>query len=104
MLQITSTNEEKVLVTLAPVTAAGNPAEVENVTFDISEGDATVEEVVANKSYYFISGGTGLSKFTVKADGDLGEGVTELNDEVEYYVVSAQASSLGFTAGEPELK
>jgi hypothetical protein len=51
MLQITSTNEEKILVTLDTKTAAGNPAAVENTVFTVSSGDATVVENEANKSY-----------------------------------------------------
>ena len=35
MLQITSTNEEKVRITLQPVTAAGNAVQVENVVFTV---------------------------------------------------------------------
>ena len=104
MLQVTSTNEEKVLITLNPVTAAGNPAGVENLSVTVDSGDATVVEVEANKSFYVVSGTGGLSTFTVTADGDLGEGVVTLTDNIEYFVTAAVASSLGFTAGAPELK
>ena len=104
MLQITSTNEEKVLVTIAATTAAGNPAAVDAVTFTVTSGDATVVEVEANVSYYVVSGAGGLSTIEVTADADLGEGVVALTDAIEYFVVAAQASSLGFTAGTPELK
>ena len=105
MLQITSTNEEKVLVTIAATTAAGNPAAVDAVTFTVTSGDATVVEVEANVSYYVVSGSAGgLSTIEVTADADLGEGVVTLTDAIEYFVVAAQASSLGFAAGAPELK
>lgn len=104
MLQVTSTNEEKVLITLNPTTAAGNPAAVENLTVTVDAGDATVVEVEANKSFYVVSGAGGLSTITVTADGDLGKGVVTLTDTIEYFVTSAVASSLGFVAGAPELK
>jgi hypothetical protein len=103
MLQITSTNEEKVPVSIAPLTAAGNPAAVENVNWVVTEGDATVVVVDAN-NVEFVSGTGGLTKVTVTADADLGEGVVTLTDEVEYFVVAAQATTFGFTAGAPVLK
>lgn len=103
MLQITSTNEEKVPVMLDPKTAAGNPAQVQNVTFTVTEGDATVV-VVDEMNFEVVSGAGGLSKITVTADADLGEGVVELTDTIEYFVTAAQASSLGFNAGAPVLK
>jgi len=104
MLQITSTNEEKILVTIAATTAAGNPAAVQGVAFTVTSGDATVTELEANVSYYVVSGTGGLNTITVTADADLGEGVVELTDGIEYFVIEAQASSLGFAAGAPELK
>jgi hypothetical protein len=103
MLQITSTNEEKVPVMLDPKTAAGNPAQVQNVTFVVTEGDATVV-AVDDVNFEVVSGTGGLSKITVTADADLGEGVVELTDTIEYFVTAAQASSLGFNAGAPVLK
>jgi len=104
MLQITSTNEEKVLVTLEPLTAAGNPASVEGVVLTVTAGDATVEEVEPNVSYYIVSGEGGLSAITITADVDLGTEVNEITDEIEYFVVAAQASSLGLSSGTPEPK
>lgn len=104
MIQITSTNEEKVLITLEPTTAAGNAAEVESVTFTVISGDATIEEVEANKSYYVVSGTGGMNNIEVTADADLGEGVVTLSDGIEYFVIEAQASSMGFVASTPILK
>lgn len=104
MLQITSTNEEKIRVTLAPVTAAGNAVMVENVVFIVDSGDATVEEIDPNREYFVISGTGGLSTITVTADADLGEGVTTITDSIEYFVTEAQASSFGFIVGGAELK
>lgn len=104
MIQVTTTNEEKVQISLAPVTAAGNSAAVENVVFTVDSGDATVEEINANKDYYLVSGTGGLNTITVTADADLGEGVVVISDTIEYFVTEAQASNFGFTVGTPELK
>jgi anti-anti-sigma regulatory factor len=103
MLQITSTNEEKVPVSITPLTAAGNPAAVENVSWVVTEGDATVV-VIDSTNVEIVSGSGGLSKISVSADADLGEGVVLISDEIEYFVTAAQASTLGFAAGAPVLK
>ena len=104
---LTITNEQKVLLTLAPKTLAGNPAQLEagSVVWAVSEGDATVEPAADGLSAYLISGVENVvSTVTVTADGDLGEGVKTLTDSVTLTVVAAGADTLGFTAGEPELK
>lgn len=104
MLQITTTNEEKVRITLNPTTAAGNAVMVENVVFTVDSGDATTEELDPNREYFLISGTGGLNTITVTADADLGEGVVTITDTIEYFVTEAQASNFGFIVGGAELK
>lgn len=104
MVQTTSTNEEKVRVEFSPKTAMGHDAPIENVVFKVDSGDATVEEIEANKSYYLISGTGGLNTITVNADADMGEGYSEISETIEYFVVEAQATSLGVSIGTPEPK
>jgi hypothetical protein len=103
-LQITSTDEQKVPVTLNPTTAAGNPATVEGLTVTVDVGDATIVEIEANKSFYVVSGTAGLNSLTVSADADLGEGVVTITDTIEYFVTGAQATSFGLSAGAAEAK
>lgn len=107
MLMLTITNEQKVVVTLAPKTAAGNPAVVDttngvpqwNVT-----GDAQVIPAADGLSAEVISGAVGVSAIEVIADADLGEGVKPISDTINLTVVAAGADNLGFSAGEPTLK
>ena len=102
---ITITDEQKVLVTLAPVTAAGNPATLDGVpSWTVTSGDATVEPAADGLSCYLISGTVGNSVIEVSADADLGEGVSPITDTIDLAVVSAQASSLGLVVGTPEAK
>lgn len=103
---ITITNEQKVKVTAAPTTAAGNPAEVQDLTFTVTDGDATVELIEGEpNSAYLVSGEANVnSVIEVSADADLGEGVQTIADRIDLAVVAAGASALGFTVGEPELK
>lgn len=103
---ITITNEEKITVTLAPTTAAGNPASVDGapVWAQVS-GDATFEVSADGLSVTLISGAADVnSQFTVTADADLGEGVVTLSDTIDLAVVTAVASQLGLVIGTPELK
>jgi hypothetical protein len=103
---ITITNEEKVLVSLAPVTAAGNPATLDGVpTWTVIEGDATLEVAEDGLSAYLVSGAADVnSKVEVVADADLGEGVVSLTDVIDLAVVAASASALGLVAGTAILK
>jgi len=103
---ITITNEEKVLVSLAPVTAAGNPATLDGVpTWTVIEGDATLEVAEDGLSAFLVSGAADVnSKVEVVADADLGEGVVSLTDVIDLAVVAASASALGLVAGTAILK
>lgn len=103
---ITITNEQKVLVTLNPVTAAGNPATVDGApVWQVASGDATLEVQEGGMSAYLISGAADVtSKVMVSADADLGEGVASLEDSIDLVVIPATASTLGLVSGTPELK
>jgi len=103
---ITITNEEKVQVTLAPTTAAGNPATLDGVpTWTVIEGDATLEVAVDGLSAFLVSGAADVnSKVEVSADADLGEGIVTLTDVVDLAVVPASASALGLVVAAPILK
>ena len=102
---VTITNEQKIQVTLAPTTAAGNPATLDGApVWAVAAGDATIEVAADGLSCYLISGEPGNSQITVTADADLGEGVVNLTDTVDLAVVPASASQLGLVTGSPELK
>lgn len=104
---IVLTNEQKIKVTVQPTTEAGNPAPIDGVpTFQVITGDATVEPVADEpNSVYILSGAADtVSTISVNADADLGEGVTELTEEITLNVVQASANALGVVTGTPELK
>lgn len=102
---VTITSDEKILITLAPLTAAGNPASVDGVpTWQVVNGDATLAPATDGMSCYLISGSVGNSVVTVEADADLGEGFRSITDTIDLAVVSAEASSLGLIAGVAEPK
>ena len=104
---ITINNEEKVLVTLAPLTAAGNPANLDGapVWAVVEGGDATLEVAADGLSAFLVSGAAGVtSQVTVTADADLGEGIVTITDTIDLAVVAAGASALGLVAAAPVLK
>lgn len=106
MLEISITNEQKVKVTLTPVTAAGRPAKLDGVpTWQVSSGDSTVVPSADGLSADLISSDIpGETMFVVSADADLGQGVVNITDSVKLTVEGALATSLGLTAGTPETK
>lgn len=100
MVSISTTNEEKVLVTLAPVTAAGNPAPLDGTpTWTVSEGDCTIEVSADGLSAYLVSGSANvINQIVITADADLDEGeVREISETIVYTVVPAEAAALGVT-------
>ena len=107
MLQIASTNEQKVPVTATPLTAKGKAALVDGpLRVTVQSGDGTFEQDAATPLMFkAVSGDNpGTTVYLVEADVDLGAGQVLIQDTVEYTVSGAQASSFGLTSGAPELK
>jgi hypothetical protein len=100
------TTEQKVKVTLAPVTANGQPATLDGpAEWSVESGDCTVEPEEDGLSAYILSGDEiGESIVKVIADADLGEGVRHIEDLVTVQVTNAEAAALGLTVGAPEPK
>lgn len=105
-LDITITNEQKVLVTVSPMTAGGRPAQIDGVpSVSVQTGASTVETTSNPNAFYLISSDNpGDSIFLVQCDADLGEGVQTIADTINLHVSGAAAVNLGLTAAPPELK
>lgn len=99
-------NEQKVKVTLTPVTDTGKPAKLDGApTWEVISGGATLAVAPDGLSADLISADDpGDSEILVKADADLGEGVEEISDVIQLSVVGATAKNLGLTVGTPEPK
>jgi hypothetical protein len=102
---VSMTTEEKRLVSVAPMTAAGNPAVVDGAAqFTVSSGTCTIAPV-DDLSAYVVSGDTpGDSTVQMACDADLGSGVVPVLDTMVVHVTSASAASLEVSVGPPELK
>lgn len=100
------TNEQKINVTLTPVTDTGKPAKLDGVpSWEVISGNATVLPAEDGMSAYLVSADDpGDTQVMVKADADIGEGVEEISDIVTLNVVGATAKNLGLTVGTPEPK
>lgn len=103
-LEATCTNEEKVPISLKPVTPAGNPIVVEALNIAVQSGEGTFE-IVDDANFFVVSGPTpGDTVYIVTADADLGEGVQNISDVITLHVEGAKAQSLGLGVGTPVLK
>lgn len=106
--EITLTNEQKVKVTLAPVTATGKPAQLDpnnKPTWTVVSGEATVQVADDGLSATIFSPDVpGDSQVLVEADADLGEGVETISDIVSVKTIGARAANLGLQVGTPEPK
>ncbi len=105
-LEISITNEQKVTVTLKPVTNAGKPAKLDGApSWAVVSGDSTVVAAADGLSASLVSGDNpGDTTFLVEADADLGSGVETVQDTITLTVIGANAANLGLVAGTPELK
>lgn len=104
MISATSTNTEKLLVSLTVTTAplsdgSTRPADVEgDVKWELLEGDVTIEVVEGTGGKEaVITAGTAntVNRISIKADADLGEGVSEITEELVYTVTTAPAAGFG---------
>jgi uncharacterized lipoprotein YbaY len=104
-LDLVCTNEEKILVTLSPVTASGKPASIDgSVSVTVVSGDSTFD-LVDDFSFYVVSSDVpGNTSYLIEADVDIGDGVTYISDTVNLVVNGALAKNLGMVASIPELK
>ena len=105
-MELTITNEQKILLTPTPVTAAGHPARIDGaIRVEKISGDGDFLLQPDNLSFYLISGDTVTDTlYHVSADADLGEGTRLLEADVTLHVIEAEANALGLTVGQPELK
>ena len=103
MLELSVTNEQKISVTLTPVTATGKPAKLDGTpTWEVQSGSSTIVVAADGLLAELVSSDDpGDTTYLVKADADLGAGVVELADVIRLTVLGAQASSLGLTASVP---
>jgi hypothetical protein len=103
--EVTLTTEEKVLVSLQPLTEAGNPAVVDGpATFTVVSGTCTIAPVDDLSAYVVSGSDAGDSQVSMAVDADVGAGVTHISDTVLVHVTAALAEQLQVTLGSPELK
>jgi hypothetical protein len=105
-MEITITTEQKVTVTLKPVTATGKPAKLDGTpSWTVTDGDSVVNPSPDGLSAELVSSDTpGTTTILLEADADLGEGIEPISEVIELTVTGAKASSFGLTVGEPEPK
>lgn len=110
MQDSTITNEQKLPLSLNPTTEAGHAARVDGTpTWALRDGDPGTLEVAADGlSAVYVSPDAvdadptkNVAQVTVTADADLGQGVKNITDTAEVTIISAEAQSLGLTAGTP---
>jgi len=99
------TTEQRVLLTINPLTEAGNPAEIDGaVLFESSAPNVVSIDVVDDRSAWAVStGAIGAAQITASFDADLGEGVRTVTLSGALEVVGAEAVTGELVFGTPEL-
>ena len=99
------TDSQKVVLSIKPVTKAGNPAPIDglpvwslgcedHLKLELSEDGLSVTASALGK--------LGVCQVNVKVDADLGEGVEEITGTVDIEVKAGKAVNVGIEAGAPE--
>ena len=101
-LELNCTNEEKIKVTVNPVTTTGKPASLDGpITIIVQLGEGSVE-MVDDKSFFVVSGdNAGDTSYLVEGDADLGAGVVSVQDIILLHAAGALAANLGLVAEPP---
>jgi hypothetical protein len=102
-IEVTLTTEEKCRLAITPVTAGGQPAQVDGEAQWSVEGTCTIEPI-DETSAWVVAGAMGDSTVTVGVDADLGAGVVPIGDTALIHVNNPQAASVGLAADAPMLK
>jgi hypothetical protein len=102
--EVRMSSEMKALVTIAPLTLAGNPATLDGPAVFTIEGACIVEQVADDSAQVYGSGPGTDSVLTIQGDADLGAGVEPIMDTVVFHIDHPKAASMGTTVGTPVLK
>lgn len=110
-LSTACSTEQKVPITVSPMTTQGNPAQIDGgLKVEVLDGDGSFEydEAAAPNMFYVVSGdGAGVTHYRVSADANMQAGedqVTMIQDTVDLTVSGANAASFGLSAGTPVAK
>lgn len=99
----TITNEQKLPISVAPVTAGGKPAKIAGAPLWSSSDINVVTLEVAADGLSAIANAVnaGSATITIAADADLGGGVNQISNTTNIAVTLAQATALNVSVGAP---
>jgi hypothetical protein len=97
------TNEERVLLAVAALTAHARPAAIDGAVVFESSDPGVIEILrVSDTSVYAVAKGLGTARIAAIADADLGSGTEDISGFLDFEVLPAKAVSLGIIAATPE--
>jgi len=100
-MKVNLPDNKKFNVSILPIDAQGQPAEVENVQWSVSDSSvASVLSAPGGLSAYVISGNLGTAQITVTADALIGDGIEVISDVLEVTVIGGKAVGFAFSVGE----
>jgi hypothetical protein len=103
-MSLVLTDVQKVTLKVNPVSAAGNPAQVDGAPVWSSSDDTVLSLSVSEDGFSaeaVTTGKLGVAQVNVSADVDMGEGVKTLTGVLDVEVKASEAVSLNLAADVP---
>jgi hypothetical protein len=102
--EVRMSSEMKALVTIAPKTAAGDPAVLDGPAVFTIVGACLVTQASDDSAWVYGSGPGMDSVLTIQGDAYLGPEVKTIMDTVVFHIDYPKATSMGTTVAAPVLK
>jgi hypothetical protein len=104
-IEVSLTTEEQCRLAITPLTAAGNPAQIDGPAhWSVVGTSCTVDAIDATSAWIVSSMTLGDSTVTVSCDADVGSGVETIADTCLVHVSNPRAAHLGLAADAPVIK
>ena len=108
MVEVSSSTEERVPITVSPKTASGKDAKLDGpIEVIVQAGSGTfIADPAGDPNKFFVvsEDGAGETTYQVNGDADLGAGVETISEVIHYVYSSPKAVNLGVSVGAPEPK
>ena len=105
-MQLQMNDHQKLFLSISPKDRDGDPAPIDGLpSWDLYEGDPELLNLFPSEDgmscEVFANGRTGVATVKCSADVDLGEGVSTIEEFIQFTITQSPVTDLGLTATQP---